>query len=247
MFKDYFSCAAVQYRQYRPRYPAELFEWLASLPRNHQRAWDCATGNGQAAVALSRHFKEVVATDASRSQVREAERLGNILYAVGLAETVPLPSASLDLVTVAQAAHWFDLSRFYEEATRTLKQSGVLALWTYGLCRISPQIDKQLNSIYSEILGPFWPAERRLVDEKYRTLPFPFREMEAPSFFMREYWTCEHFLMYMSTWSAVGEYSKATGNDPMPRIMKILSEVWQAPEASREIRWPISLRIGLTP
>jgi len=188
-----------------------------------------------------------VGRDASQDQVREAVARDNVLYGVGLAEAAPLRTASLDLIPVAQAAHWFDLSRFYEEVMRTLKPDGVIALWAYSLCRISPEIDERLDEVYSEFLWPFWPPDRKQVDDQYATIPFPFTAMKAPLFFMTEHWALEDFIMYISTWSAVGEYRKVTGNDPVPRIAKTLSEVWLPPEAPREIRWPICLRVGMLP
>lgn len=245
MFKDHFSHVSDKYRQYRPGYPEELFAWLASLTGSRNRAWDCATGNGQAAVGLSRHFKFVTATDASPEQIRHADTRKNISYSVCPAEEASIENNSVNLVTVAQAAHWLNLPRFYAEVCRVLKPAGVLALWCYGLCRIGPEIDERLDEIYSKTLGPFWPPERRWVDERYTTLPFPFREIEAPPFCMTEYWTLEHFIRYMGTWSAVKEFRKAEGNDPMPQIGEAFSAVWPEPHHPREIRWPIHMRVGV--
>jgi ubiquinone/menaquinone biosynthesis C-methylase UbiE len=127
-FKDHFSEVAARYAEFRPSYPAELFAWLASLCKEHEAAWDCATGSGQATAGLAAHFRQIIATDASAEQIAHAGAPGNVIFRVATTEASGLDARSVDLVSVAQAAHWFELPRFFAEARRVLKPGGVLAL-----------------------------------------------------------------------------------------------------------------------
>ena len=179
-FKDHFSAHASAYARYRPRYPEALFAYLASLCPAHDLAWDCATGNGQAARSLTEHFARVVATDASADQLAHAAPHEQITYHVAPAAQSPLASHSADLVTVAQALHWLDLDAFYAEVRRVLKPGGVLAVWTYGLLRINPAVDAVIQRLYTDIVGAYWPPERRHVEDGYRALAFPFDAIEPP-------------------------------------------------------------------
>jgi SAM-dependent methyltransferase len=178
-FKDHFSKQAADYAKFRPRYPHEMFEYLGSLSPTHQLAWDCGTGNGQAAVALAEVFDRVIATDASEKQIAKAQPHERVEYRVARAENSGMQPETLDLVLVAQALHWFDLPRFYEEVRRVLKNNGVFAASAYNLLRIEPAIDEIVNRYYHEVVGPFWPLERKLV-ENFADLSFPFHEIEPP-------------------------------------------------------------------
>src|SRR5438132_5354114 len=97
-FKDHFSGLAAEYAKFRPHYPDELFEYLALISPRRELAWDCATGNGQAAVGLARHFDRVTATDASAQQIESAEPDERISYRVAPAEASAIDSASVDLI-----------------------------------------------------------------------------------------------------------------------------------------------------
>ena len=244
-FKDHFSEGSANYAHYRPGYPNTLFEYLATLTTYHTVAWDCATGSGQAALQLARHFEQVVATDASRRQIEAATASEKIVYRVAPAEQTDLDSDSIDLVTVAQALHWFDLERFYAEVKRVLNRQGVIAVWTYNLCRISPTIDEQVDQLYHDTLNNYWPDERRLVENGYTDMPFPFVTQPAiPEFAMSAHWTLPRLLGYLRTWSAVRRYSDATGNDPVAPLAKQIEQVWGNPEQARAVAWPLSIRIG---
>ena len=179
-FKDYFSEQAPGYASYRPHYPDNLFAWLADISPSQQRVWDCATGSGQAAAALASQFEQVIATDASHAQLLQAQSQVNIHYVCASAEQVPLANDSLDLITVAQAAHWFDLPRFYQEVDRLLVTGGVLAVWCYGLFQISTASDAIIHHYYKETIGAYWPAERRHIEQAYAQLPFPYALLESP-------------------------------------------------------------------
>jgi ubiquinone/menaquinone biosynthesis C-methylase UbiE len=242
-FKDHFSGHAGDYRRFRPDYPPELFVWLAQQAPAPQQAWDCATGSGQAACALAQHFAHVIATDASAQQIENAHACDKVSYAVASAEASGLEPDSIDLVTVAQALHWFDLPRFYAEATRVLRPGGLVAAWTYNLFRLDPEVDALVDRLYAETLGGYWPFERRLVEQGYRDLPFPFVPLASPVFHMTTQWSLEHLLGYLGTWSAVRRYREMRRADPVAAIASQLAAAW-GDEPQREVRWPLALRVG---
>jgi len=243
-FKDHFSQQSASYSRYRPHYPEGLFSYLASQVERHERAWDCGTGSGQAALELARFFAEVIATDASEQQIANALYHERVRYRVAPAEASGLDADSVDLITVAQALHWFDQERFYTEVRRVLRPGGVLAVWCYRLARVSPAVDAVLDRFYTEIVGPFWPPERELIDQGYRTVPFPFAELESPHFEMEAEWTLPHLLGYLGTWSAVQRYREQKGQDPLEVIQSELIQAWGRPETMASIRWPVYLRLG---
>lgn len=243
-FKDHFSGHAGAYARARPSYPPALYVWLAEQCRERKLAWDCATGNGQAAMGLAPHFTRVIATDASAEQIRNAAAHPQIEYRIAPAERSTLPDAGVDLIAVAQALHWFDLPRFFGEARRVLKPGGVLAAWGYGLNRISPAIDAIVKRFYMQTVGPYWPPERHLIDERYAGTPFPFSELETPGFEMCAEWTLQQYLDYLDTWSAVQRYRKARGADPLVALREELAAVWGESGRKRDILWPLFMRAG---
>lgn len=243
-FKDHFSGHSASYARYRPRYPAELFEYLASLTATHDVAVDCACGSGQASGALAKHYRLVVGSDASVPQLMQADRYENVAYVGAPAERQPLQSQTVDMFAVAQAAHWFDFTRFYAEVTRVLRPTGILAIWAYGLARIEPQIDELVYQLYERVLGQYWPAERRYIDAEYRTLPFALTEIPAPTFTMTLQWTLDEWLGYLETWSALQRYRKALGTDPLPTFRTEISKAWNSADMPRSVNWPIYLRLG---
>jgi len=243
-FKDYFSKRSEDYAKYRPVYPGELFKHLASIAPSRELAWDCATGNGQAACALAEFFELVMATDASASQLEHATEHERVVYKVASAEGSGLKSGSVDLITVAQALHWFDLDKFYAEVKRVLKAEGVLAVWSYNLIEISTEIDKVVKKFYKEIVGPYWPPERRLVEEGYNSISFPFHEIETPQFEMLARWTLDDLLGYLSTWSATQKFIEKNNADPVASINDELLALWGASEEIKQVRWPLKLRVG---
>ena len=246
-FKDHFSERSSEYARARPTYPDELFETLARLAPTHGAVWDVGTGNGQAALGLAKQFDAVLATDASAAQLAEAPPHPRVTYRQGDESASGLPDRSVVLVTVAQAAHWFDLERFYREVFRVLKPEGVLAMWCYGMCRIAPEIDPLLSHFYHDIVGPFWPPERRQVETEYRDLEFPFPELPFPQLAMQLEWTLADLIAYLRTWSAVQGYQKSERRDPVPAAASGLGRVWGDPDHPRLIRWPLSGRIGRLP
>jgi len=243
-FKDYFSVQAGEYARRRPRYPQELFTYLASLPAEHELALDCGTGNGQAALGLSPYFDEVIAVDPSASQLRNAFQHPRITYVQAPAEETGLPNGSVDLVTVAQAVHWLNIDSFFAEARRVLKPEGVCAVWCYALCRISPEVDPIVDDFYFNVVGPYWPRERALVDDGYASLPFPFKEIEPPDLSIQLEWNLADLLGYLGTWSPVQRYIEANHEDPVDLIRSNLTTAWGDPAEQKQVRFPLKMRVG---
>jgi SAM-dependent methyltransferase len=243
-FQDQFSDRSALYACARPDYPLELFAALAALTPGHGLAWDAGTGNGQAAVGLADHFTRVVATDASAAQLAEARTHDRITYRRAREGESGLPDGSTDLITAAQAAHWFDLDVFYREVLRVLRPGGVLALWCYGLCRITPEVDAVMDRFYRETIGRWWPPERRHVEAGYRALRFPFPELPFPPSEMLHQWTLTDLTAYVGTWSAVAECRRKGGPDPLPALMEDLRPFWGPPHERREVHWHLHGRLG---
>ncbi len=251
-FADHFSKQANAYAAFRPTYPNALGAYLAALVPTRgtspTQVWDCATGSGQAATMLARHFDRVVATDASAAQVSSAESHERVEYGVASAEASGLPNRSCDLVTVAQAAHWFDLPSFYAEARRVLKPGGIIAVWCYALVESGDAgVDAALLHMQSERVGKYWPEGRELVEDHYRSLPFPFTLIEAPAFEMTAQWSRDHFMGYVGTWSAVVRCREVEGRDPLPEFAAALERVWPAGVERLDVRWPLHLKVGNEP
>ena len=243
-FKDHFSKQASDYAKFRPRYPRAMFEYLGSIAPGRELAWDCATGNGQAAVELAKVFRSVIATDASESQIANAEPARGVEYRVASAAQSNLPSASFDLVLVAQALHWLNHDRFYPEVRRVLKQSGVFAASAYNHLEIDQRIKEIIKRYYYEIVGPYWPAERALI-ERFSEIPFPFAERKTPQFEIVAEWNLEHLMGYLWSWSSTQRCVTATKRNPIDQIANELAKAWGEPQTTKRISWPLLLRVGV--
>jgi SAM-dependent methyltransferase len=241
-FQDHFSARADLYARARPTYPAALFADLAALAPGRRLAWDCGTGNGQAAVGLAACFSMVIATDPSSAQLDRAEPHPRVEYRVGAEEASGLPPASVDLVTAAQAAHWFNQEKFHAEARRVLRPRGLLAIWCYGLCEVTPGIDRLVASFYRDTVGRYWPPDRAPVEDGYRSLPFPLPEEPFPAHVMERRWLLGEFGAYLGSWSAVERFHRANGTDPVAPFLAALTPEWG--DAPRLVRWPLTGRLG---
>lgn len=243
--KDNFSKQAKVYSQFRPGYSDEIVEFLVSFVKNKDNALDVATGNGQVAAKLAKHFKTVYATDISQKQLDNAIQENNIIYSVSKAEETDFKDGQFDLIVVAQAIHWFDFDAFYKEVKRTLKPEGIFAVMGYGQFSTNPDSDKYIVDLHRNILGPYWDPERKLVDEDYKTIPFPFDEIavEDGKFVEKHTWDFEHLLGYIESWSAVQHYRKKNNNEnPVDLIREKLKESWE--KSDKQVTFPLLLRIG---
>ena len=243
-FADHFSGHASAYAQARPTYPAALFDWLAAHCPRHGAAWDAGCGNGQASVALGARFASVYATDPSAAQVASALPHPHVRYAVEAAEACSLPDAGVDLVTVAQALHWFDQERFHAQVARVLRPDGLFAAWTYERCLVSADVDAVFERVYGPELGPWWPPERRHVESGYATLPFPYVPVPAPAFELRCDWTLAQYLAYLRSWSACQRRLQAEGVDAVAALADQFTRAWGDPESVRAVVWPMTLKAG---
>lgn len=242
-FPDHFSSRASNYARFRPAYPEALYRWLADLVPRHDRAWDCASGPGQAAEGLAPFFRSVIATDASIAQLASGRFLGPPVPVASLAECSPLRDHSVDLVTIAQALHWLRPEAFFEEVRRVARDEAVVSAWGYLLCGIEPDIDELVKVFYQEVVGPYWPPEREILSAGFRDIELPFPEVDAPGFELTARWNRERFLSYVETWSATNRYLAKQGANPV-RILRSWLEPFWPPQEERLISWPMILRIG---
>jgi len=243
-FRDHFSASSPQYARFRPGYPRALFEWIASEAPARGRAWDCATGTGQAALGLADDFAHVVATDASRAQLAAARRHPRVSYVRTTAEAPGLAAGCADVVVAAQAVHWFDMPAFFRAAASVARPGGLVAVWTYAALGISPPIDARIDAFYTGVVGPYWPPERRLVEREYRDIELPFAPVDAPALTLELPMTLDALAGYLGTWSATQRYREAEHRDPVPALIAELALLWGDPASARLTRWPLAIRAG---
>lgn len=242
-----FSGIAREYAASRPSYPAELFEWLASVAPGREVAWDAATGNGQAARGLADHFARVIATDRSAEQLEHATPHPRIEYRVATSEDSGLAAASVDLATSAAAIHWFDLARYGREVVRVLRPGGVVAAWTYHVAYLDPPLDLVLAPFYDKVVRPYFAAGARLVDAKYAGIELPGEELAAPPFKAKARWSAADLLRFVETWSGVLAYRHAMNEDPVARIAAPIREVFGGDDAIMDVSWPLYVRAAKQP
>ena len=242
--KDYFSAQSKQYATFRPTYPDDLYQFIFTHLHTKSCAWDCATGNGQVANYLSAHFERVYDTDISQQQLNNALHKNNIIYTVSSAEKTSFANDQFDLITVAQALHWFNVDEFYKEARRVAKNNSLLAVWGYGLCAVNQEVDKLFLDFYHNIVGPYWDNARKLVEAEYKDIPFPFKIISTPKFYIRVDWTFEQFTGYLSTWSATQKYIGVNKINPVIAFEEKLAKLWSDVE-KKTINFPIFLKLGV--
>lgn len=241
MTKDYFSGHSKLYATFRPTYPDDLYSFIFKHIKNFDAAWDCATGNGQVAQVLSKHFKQVEATDLSQQQLDNAVQIQNIHYSVQRAELTTFPDNHFDLITVGQALHWFDLDKFYSEVKRVAKKDALLAVWGYAICKVSTNVDEHFNHFYNHVVGPYWDGARKMVEEEYKNVSFPFEQIETPKFSIQVEWKLEEFAGYLTTWSATQKFIKDKNYNPVPEVVKLIQPFWNGKE---KVTFPVFLKLG---
>ncbi len=242
MAKDNFSTQASTYAKFRPTYPKEVFEYLNSVVKNKNTVWDCATGNGQMARELAKNFEQVYATDISQKQLDNAFQAENIHYSIAKAEETHFADNTFNLITVAQAIHWFDFNKFYDEVNRVAKKGAILFVIGYGMPRFEGKIDEILQDFYWNITGPYWDAERKHLDNKLESIPFPFEQIECPTFKNEYFWKIEMIEGYLNSWSAIQHYIKKNGENPVNQVISELHEVWKSTE---KVVFPMFTIVGI--
>jgi SAM-dependent methyltransferase len=239
-----YSSYAKQYAQSRPTYPEALFDYLASLVEKHNLAWDCATGNGQAALALARHFKKIIATDISAEQIKHAIQHQQIEYRVATSEQSDLDDKSIDLVTVASALHWFDLDRFYAEVRRVVRPGGVLAAWSYHVGYMEAPFDKIFLHFYQDILFDYFAPGARLVDDRYENITLPGEAIDGGQFYVTAHWNHDQMLGFIKSWSGTQQYLEEKSEDPANLIADDLRKIWGNPQKTHILRWPLFVKVS---
>ncbi|MCP4441969.1 MAG: class I SAM-dependent methyltransferase [Aureispira sp.] len=240
---DNFSEDSKLYQKFRPSYPQDLYDFILEQVVDTSAVWDCGTGNGQVAKVLSTYFDHVEATDISEQQLKAAPKLDNVNYGVCRAEKTTFEANTFSLITVAQAIHWFDFKAFYEEVKRVAKPKSILAIWGYGLLKVSPEIDQHIQHFYTQIIGPYWNEERRHIDTAYTSIQFPFEEVNTPSFSIPMLWELSDLEGYLNTWSGVKRYEKANAKNPVSNLIEVLTDLW--PKGKKQaVESPIFTKIG---
>lgn len=241
--KDNFSTQSKQYAQFRPTYPKAFYDFIFSEISTTDTAWDCATGNGQVAVELAKTFKHVYATDISENQLANAPQKENITYQIEQAEDSSFKDQSFDLITVAQAIHWFKFDAFFATVKRTLKPDGLFVAVGYDLMKIDEKLDPVIHHLYQDILGNYWDEERRHIEQRYQSIPFPLKEIDCPPMEIQTTWNFEQLIGYLETWSALQHYVKVEGNSPINLVIDDLKKAW-GDEESKKINFPLIMKAG---
>ncbi|MEL6717829.1 MAG: class I SAM-dependent methyltransferase [Bacteroidota bacterium] len=243
--QDKFSTQAQTYKKYRPTYPKELYALLLDLVEKKGTCWDCGTGNGQVAIELAKHFHQVYATDISQDQLDQAKQKENINYQLTRAEQTPFSDQQFDLITVAQAMHWFDFQAFYREVRRVGKEGGILSIWGYGLLRIEPKINELIDHFYHEVIGIYWNEERKHIDQAYNSIHFDFEQIPMKEdLFINIHWSIEQLEGYFNSWSSVQNFKKVHPEiDPVAPTIAAIEKYWKVGE-EKAVRFPIFMKVG---
>lgn len=242
--RNWFDQGGSDYARFRPEYPVQLADYLASMAPDVQLAVDVGCGNGQLTQLLAARFEQVIGLDPSAEQIDHASSSGGVIYQCAPAEKLPLADRSASLITAAQAAHWFDLPAFYNEVRRVAAPDAVLALISYGVLNLDSELNQRFQHFYRNQIGPYWPPERKLVDSGYATIDFPFKEFNAPPMQIRVEWRLPEFLGYLQTWSAVRSAREAGREDILPQFADDIARLWGDENIQRPVIWPINMRIG---
>lgn len=241
---DLFSVQADDYARFRPTYPDALFSYLASVSPGREVVWDCATGSGQAALSLTKYFDKIIGTDISQALIDKAEKHPKINYQVTPAESSGLDDQSVDLVTVAQALHWFEYDKFFPEVNRVLKNGGMFAAWGYRHLLTDAPVQKITDYVHNDLLKDFWAPQIKILDDHYHSIPFPFEPAEAPGFTINHALTFDHLIGYMVSWSATQKYIEEKGKDELQRVFGEVKQAWGDLTLMKPVRWNVFMKVG---
>lgn len=243
-FTDLFSESADLYARARPHYPHDLFTFIARHAPSLERAWDCGTGNGQAAISLAAHFSKVYATDPSQDQLNHASAASNVCYSVQRAEQTTFPAKHFDAICVAQALHWFDFDLFFSEVKRLAKPGAIFTAWGYSWPGVTPSFDDIFKSVIRDVIEPYWAPQNRLLWRAFADVPFPFDRLDPPEYQISASWTFHQFLSYIATWSAIRKYAVETGEELLDKAESVLRPHWGNPDVARDVSMPLCVLAG---
>jgi SAM-dependent methyltransferase len=241
---DLFSVQADDYARFRPTYPDALFNYLSTLCRERETVWDCATGSGQAALSLTKYFERVIGTDISQALLDKAEKHAKITYKETPAENTGLENHSIDLVTVAQALHWFEYDKFFPEVKRVLKPGGIFAAWGYTHLHTDAPVQKLTDYVHNDLLKEYWAPQIGILNSRYADIPFPFEPIEPPRFEINQALTFEQLIGYMVSWSATQKFIKEKGQDELQRLFGEIRTAWGDLTQMKPVRWEVFMKVG---
>ena len=241
-----FSQASHVYAQARPRYPRDLYNWMLAHTSGRDAVWDCATGSGQAAVDLAPHFARVEATDISAEQVGEGMQQANIHYSIQSAEETSFLDQTFDLVTVAQALHWFDYTMFWPEVLRVAKLNALFCAWGYAWFTCDSEVDTGFVQPFLRLVEPYWAMNNRILWDGFNDedIAFPFKRITPPRLAIQTAWTIAQLIEYMQTWSA---YKHALKNETMASgLQKLCADAAQrfVQKGAMQITMPLHIVAG---
>jgi SAM-dependent methyltransferase len=239
-----FSDKADIYAAARPTYPESLFSFLADCCVAHDLAWDCACGNGQAAIGLAKHFGQVEATDVSAEQIAHAKVNERINYSVSPAEVTKFKDKSVDLICVAQALHWFDYEKYWPEVIRVLKSNGIFAAFGYSWFNIGTTVDKEIKALILDVIEPYWAPQNKLLWDHYRDVSIPFTKLSTPNVTLDINWNVPELFAYIHSWSATRRCMDKLGDDFFMDAFEKVSKVWGDPELKRAIQMDFFLIVS---
>jgi SAM-dependent methyltransferase len=243
-FTDLFSDKAQLYAAARPRYPSALFSTIVKLAPSATCAWDCGTGNGQAAISLADHFETVFASDPSAEQIANAVPVRNVHYSVQRAEATTFSPQTFDAVCVAQALHWFNFDEFFTEVRRVAKPGAIFCAWGYDWLRISQDFDRAFQESILDVVAPFWAQQNGILWRGYADVRLPFERIFLPPLQIESHWNFHQVMAYVRTWSAVHRCEAKSGLSFLVNAEQRLAPLWGPPEVERLVSMPLHTLAG---
>lgn len=239
-----FNMDSNHYFKNRPRYPKELYQLIHKSSKDHQIAWDCACGNGQAAIDLVPYFSRIEATDINENQLKHSFQHEKISYSLQKSEKTNFPSRYFDAVCAAQCLHWFDLEEYFIEVKRVLKKQGLFACWGYSFFQIEDTLDAIIDSTLLKVIDPYWSENNRILHRRYADVRFPFKPIHGPEIRMTMNWDLNQFTSYLETWSAVKLYHERTSDSLIENVRQMLKKHWEEKE-KKDIKMDFFYYLGM--